>query len=101
VIWDNLGDPDFVIAGWAEMFVSCSTRTFTWGLLYFNFPHFNQSSHTQDQKQCTAIHEMGHGVGLAYNTLTSIMKGEHTSKCHSTLINTLQSHDTSDLNAKY
>ena len=101
VTWDNLNDPDFVIAGYSQMFLNCSTRTFTWGVLYFNFPHFNWSSHTQDQKQCVAIHEMGHGVGLSHNTLTSIMEADHLSNCHDSLIKALQSHDTSDLNTKY
>lgn len=84
--------------------VDCSTNPnyFQAVYLYYNFPHFNASAHTTAQKQCTAIHEMGHGVGLADNTFSpSIMYSNHNTRCHSSLITSLQSHDLSDINGKY
>jgi hypothetical protein len=102
VVWANYNNPDLTIAGANLMFRNCTTHTFYGGVMYFNFPHFNASSHTQGQKQCTSIHEQGHGVGLDHNDVfTSIMKVPHSQRCHVQLIDILYSHDVSDINAKY
>jgi hypothetical protein len=77
-------------------------------LMYFNLPHFNTGHGTlysatwQAYFECTMIHELGHGLGLAHNnTSPSIMNTSHTTRCHTNLWKTVQAHDVSDINAKY
>lgn len=97
--WRDLASSDTSIAGQTSVTSDCANHRIVAVALYLNFPHL--SNHTQDQIQCTAIHEFGHGAGLAHNTLTSIMNADHAYRCHNLLIKTVQSHDVSDLNAKY
>jgi hypothetical protein len=104
--WSNLNNPDTTIAGATSSTIDCATHRITGASMYFNYPHFTASAHDDWARQCTAIHELGHGVGLAHNGLlstsgTSIMYGVHQDRCHSYSIVALQPHDTSDINAKY
>jgi hypothetical protein len=104
--WSNLNSQDTSTAGATRLTVDCGTHRITAANMYFNYPHFAASAHDDWARQCTAIHELGHGVGLAHNSLlstsgTSIMYGVHADRCHSYSIVALQPHDTSDINAKY
>ena len=101
--WANLNSSDTSVAG------QTTIRAFTCGgtnliydvSLYINVPHFQASPHTIGQRQCTAIHEMGHAVGLDHNDLASIVNIPHSHRCHYWEIKTLQPHDTSDINYRY
>ena len=99
--WNDLNNPDTNIAGAASDLVACSTHSITVVSLYFNFPHFNATAHSVAQKQCTAIHEMAHGVGFDHNAEFSVLYTDHGQRCHNWLITTLQGHDYSDINAVY
>ncbi|MDQ3879999.1 MAG: hypothetical protein M3295_02825 [Chloroflexota bacterium] len=101
VQWLDLGSSDTSVAGATYLSVNCSTHRIAVASLYFNFPHFTASSHPAARRQCTAIHEMGHGVGFDHNTLTSILYIDHRQRCHSWTITTLRSHDVSDINTRY
>ncbi len=101
MLWYNLGSSDTSIAGATSLLVNCSTHTMTAGSFYYNFPHFNATSHTYNQYRCTAIHENGHGMGFDHNTLTSILLIPHSTRCHDQLIYTLQTHDKNDINNRY
>lgn len=102
VVWDDLGSSDTSVAGYTTWNYSCSTHKIWPGALFINFPHFTGGHSTsQSAYQCVALHEFGHMMALAHNTVTSIMKQPHTSRCHSSLITSVQSHDISDINAKY
>lgn len=107
----NLNSSDTSIAGAMTYDAgSCATTpgTITDVSMYFNTPHFNSGHGTlygatwQNYFECTMIHELGHGAGLAHNsTNPSIMNTSHTTRCHTNTWKTVQAHDTSDLNAKY
>jgi hypothetical protein len=105
VNWGNLNNPDTNIAGATDVGVDCAPNpnTITRASLYANFPHFSACCYIHDtaRKQCTAIHEMGHGLGLEHNELTSIMRSGHITRCHDLLVTTVQLHDTDDINWKY
>lgn len=103
VQWGDLNSPNTNVAGSMTGPVNCSTNPnyFQAVYLYYNFPHFNATNHNTSHKQCVAIHEMGHGVGLAHNELTSINRTNEVTQCHNNSWNTLQSHDVSDINGKY
>lgn len=102
IIWADFNNPDTSIAGAAALTIDCTSHTILYGTLYFNFPHFNASFHTQDEKQCSSIHEQGHGVGLDHNNLVSILNPLHSARCHDTpVVKELEAHDTGDINAKY
>ena len=58
------------VLGGEQMRRVIGSGTRTDAAFYFNVPHFDPSqggtNHSQDQKQCTAVHEFGHGVGLTH-----------------------------------
>lgn len=105
--WYDYNDPQNPgIAGAAEISFNPSTCRITGLNLFLNFPHFDPaqggSNHTVDQKQCTTIHEFGHGLGLSHvSSGASIMLADHRSRCHNQLIKTVQSTDVVRINALY
>ncbi len=101
MIWGDLNYPDTNVAGATSIYVNCATHIIQSGSFYFNFPHFNASPHTVNQKTCTAIHELGHGAGFDHNSLYSILYADHKQRCHSWLITSLQTHDYQDINSRY
>jgi hypothetical protein len=90
------------VAGWSAWFNNCSTHKISPSALYLNFPHFTGTHSTsQAAYQCAALHEFGHMMALAHNSVGSIMKQPHPSRCHSGTIIVVTSHDIADINAKY
>lgn len=98
--WQDLNNPDTNIAGYASIVVFCNTHNISSGTLYFNFPHF-QTAHTVAEKQCVAIHEMGHGAGFWHNEVISVLRTDHNTQCHVNQWKTLQTHDLNDVNTVY
>lgn len=105
VTWKDYYNPNTTIAGLSYVIYDCNTAAphyiksgYTLG---FNIPHFNASGHTIAQKQCTAIHEMGHLAGFDHNTLISIMLNNHTQRCHSSELKMIQPHDFNNINSHY
>ncbi|MBA3779923.1 MAG: hypothetical protein H0X16_11625 [Chloroflexi bacterium] len=102
VAWAALGNPDPSVAGQATLTFDQSTCRLVAADLYFNFAHFDAAAHSQDRKQCTAIHEFGHGMALAHAASdTSIMYADHSFRCHNQLYKVLQPEDEADLNGLY
>ena len=103
--WRNLGSSDTSIAGQASFQVDCnpSPKKIFDITLYMNFPHFDAVQHSLERKRCTAIHEFGHAAALDHNSLGSgsIMHGNHHWRCHEVLVYQIQTHDNTDINAKY
>lgn len=101
--WADLGSPDTSIAGLARITSEdCNGTALIYSVdLFINTPHFQASPHTVGQRQCTAIHEMGHLVGLNHNDLVSIETTPHEHRCHYWEVKKLQSHDISDINYRY
>lgn len=102
VLWGNLNSSDTSVAGFASWINNCSTHKITASALYLNFPHFSGSHSTsQSAYQCAALHEFGHIMTLEHNSVTSMMKQPHTSRCHNGIIIAVTSHDRADIDAKY
>lgn len=109
--WTNLLSSDTSIAG-ATDYVSVNC-TPTPGAIarvafYYNSPHFSSghgdagTTTRKNAYQCTAVHEFGHGTGLAHNaTSPSIMYTNHATRCHTNQWRTVQPHDVSDIDTKY
>lgn len=102
-VWGDWNSSDTNIAGWYQNFWSCgSTYAELYrSLMYYNFPHWQASSHLADQYTCTAIHEFAHGLGLDHNSLQSVLNTDHTVQCHINQWSSRQSHDTSDIGSLY
>lgn len=99
--WGNLNSSDTSIAGKVTFDYSCSLGLAYGFTAYMNFPHFDSSSHSYDQKRCTAIHELAHVAAFGHNDVTSVLDTPHTYRCHTVTIKTLQTHDVSDIDSKY
>ncbi len=105
--WANWNDPDNLgLAGVTLLALNHTTCRITDAAFYFNVPHFDPSqggtNHSQDQKQCTAVHEFGHGVGLTHVASgSSVMLADHNARCHNQLIKVLQPEDRNDINSLY
>lgn len=102
-VWGNWGSNDVFIAGYAQTWWNCGATyaEIYRALMYYNFPHWQASPHVADQYTCTAIHEFGHGLGLAHNSVTSVLNTDHDVQCHINQWSSRQAHDTSDINALY
>ena len=101
VVWMAYGSPDKDLAGVAHLAIATSGCQITDATLYFNFAHFG-TAHTVDQKQCTAIHEWGHGMGLMHDfTNLVVMNDDHNYRCHENLVRYLTEADKSDVNGLY
>lgn len=98
--WGDYGSSDTSLAGYTDRTIFCTAAYIDIIALYYNFAHF-QGTHSGDEKQCIAIHEFGHGMGVEHNSLTSIEYQPHSTRCHSWLIKTLQPHDVGDIDFKY
>lgn len=115
VRWDYGNDPSTSLAGWSDV---------SWGsdclidahTNFLNAPHLDTRPDTIGEKQCIAVHELGHSVGLSHSNQTasilgltahtaseSVMRGgEHSARCHVTDPPLrLRSADIADINAKY
>lgn len=108
VTWRDYNSSDTGIAGATYISADCSRHTIGAATLYYNFPHFSDYPHSVNAYTCTAIHEMTHGVGFDHNLLTnssgapvSVLYQYHGTRCHNSVVYTMQSHDFYDVNGRY
>jgi len=98
--WANWNDPNSPgLAGVTQSSFNNTTCRFTDQWFYFNFPHTDGDN--VDQRQCTAVHEFGHGLGLNHVSGFRAMNANHTYRCHTNMIKTFQGVDSAEANVLY